>query len=98
MLSGFEESSGRSLGSTSGIALVLVGPKAMYFVSSAWGLGCSAQLMNFRSDVVGIRGEQRSQLGIDERHRLGVGRPEGDVLRQLRLGLGLQRPVDELPI
>src|SRR6267142_1425452 len=47
-------------------------------------------------DVVRIRGEQRPQLGIDERHRLGVRRPEGDVLRQLRLRPGLQRPVDEL--
>src|SRR5262249_30703030 len=47
MLSGYDDSSGRSLGSTIGIALVLVGPNATYLVSSAWGFGCSAQLMNF---------------------------------------------------
>ena len=47
MRSRTSESSGRSLASTSGIALPFVGPKAMYFVSSACGFGWSAQLMNF---------------------------------------------------
>src|SRR3954452_15331680 len=52
MFSGADGRSGPSLGSTYCMAFVLVGPYAMYFVSSACGFGCSAQLINFMDRLV----------------------------------------------